>query len=216
VRAWTAAHSKPAVQPPPIPSLPPRREFHDRAVVMQRRRSRQASGLRRTPKAHRQPPDAIGPQLPTAAAAASLSAHATAQERRAATAAATASAAASAAAGAFIWGDFGLRRGIPQSHNSDGSSSGSSSGSTFFVGPPGASTVGMASPPGGERPPEGVKRTRKHALILFPMPGDATLSLTTAVAQSVRGVGKWSDDVYAAVRKKRACGETIFCYFESA
>lgn len=201
MRAWTAAHSKPAVPPPPVPQLPPRREFHDRAVVMQRRRSRQASGVRRTPKAHRQPPDAIGPQPPAAAAAAPLSAHATAQEQRAAAAAATASAAAAAAAGAFIWGDFGLRRGIPQTHNSDGSSS-----STFFVGPPGASTVGMASPPGGESPPEGVKRIRKHALILFPMPGDATLSLTTAVAQSVRGVGKWSDDVYAAVRMKRACG----------
>lgn len=201
VRAWTAAHSTPSAPPPSaaLPPPPPRREYLSREVVVQRRRRRQASGTRRTPKAHRHPPDAIGPQPPTtaAAAAASLSAHATTQEKRAATAAATASAAASAAAGAFIWGDFGLRRGTSQSPHG---------GSAFFVGPPGASIVGMASQPGGESPPEGVKRTRKHALVLFPMPGDATLSLTTAVAQSVRGVGKWSDDIYAAVREEQYRG----------
>jgi hypothetical protein len=151
------------------------------AQVQRRRRARQTAGVRRTPLAHRQPPGAVGPHLPGSAAHAAV-------------------AAAAAAAGAFVWGDFGLRRG-PSAR------AGGAAGGDVSVGPPAAAVVGMAADGDRSAGQDGVRWTRrKHALVLFPMPGDATLSLTVAVAQSARAAGKWGGDVYAAVSRRRGEG----------
>ena len=54
-----------------------------------------------------------------------------------------------------------------------------------------------SSPSSSSSPPR-LRRTR-HALVLFAVPGDYSLALATAVAQSARSAGRWAQDIWAVV-----------------
>ena len=71
----------------------------------------------------------------------------------------------------------------PEAGLQQAATGGAGGGAGFVAGA--AAVVGMSTD----------RSNRKHALVLFVMPGDATLSLAVAAAQTVRGAGHWAGDV---------------------